>query len=46
MAEQDVADLGGGHAEELAVEVDEVGAPAGELMVEAGFEADGVVAEN
>ena len=42
-----VAGLGGGcGAEELAAQVDGVDADVGELVVEAGFQAHGVVAED
>nr|WP_240157374.1 hypothetical protein [Pseudonocardia broussonetiae] len=45
-AGEEVTDLGGGGAEELAVLVDLVQAALGEVGVQASFEADGVVAED
>ena len=46
MPGQEVADFCGGGAEELAAQVDEVDPAVGELVVQAGFEADRVVAED
>ena len=45
-AGEDVADFGGAGAEELAAQVDQVEPPVGELVVQVGFQADGVVAED
>ena len=44
--EEGIADFGGGDAEELAAGVDQVDAAAGERVVQAGLQADGVVAED
>lgn len=45
-AGEDVADFGGAGAEELAAQVDQVEPPTGELVVQVGFQADCVVAED